>query len=178
MKDSIKVIREKVMANWAKNVLQVNKTTNNDEAIDIKRVKTFFNSIRNNVRYKEEDIELLIDFHKIIPVELDSDDPDWRDKTIAAWGTKGCYAFGQRQINKYTIEFLTAWQGVPELMAELSRQNPDIILNYTCDLDTFSPGNTSNIASFVFQAGNILMELYEDEDDDYTNAFFNDTEME
>jgi len=146
------------MASEAKNVLQVNRTTDfTDKEIDIKRVEAFFDSIKGKVEYNEEEFDLLIDFQKIIPVEIEEDDPDWRFKTIAAWGTKTCYAFEQNRIDEYTIEFLTAWNGVPDLMLELSRQNPDIILNYTCELDPAI--RTYPVGTFVFKAGDVLNEV-------------------
>jgi len=142
------------MADWAKNVLQVDKSTS------LERTKSFFNSLKSKGEFPDEEFDLLIDFQKIIPVITKENDPSWRDANIKAWGTKGCYYFDQEKIDDYTIKFLTAWNGVPDLMKELSRQNPDIKIIYTCDLGLGQHKDGFQEGTFIFQGGNVLMESY------------------
>ena len=161
------------MANWAKNVLQVNRTTEFcDSFIDEKRVEAFFDSIKGKCVYKEEEVDLLIDFQKIVPFEIEEGDPDWKDKIMEAWGTECCCFFKQRRIDEYTIEFFTACRGVPELMKELSRQNPGIILNHTFNYGT---GRIFNVASCVFLDGKELRTSTRNYGVDYTRSFFDKT---
>ena len=158
------------MADWARNVLQVDRTTDFlDCFIDKKRVEEFFNSIKGKLEYQGEEYDLLIDFQNIVPVEIEEGDPYWWKKTTEAWGSKTCYAFDQNQIDEYTIEFLTAWNGVPDLMNELSRQNPDIILNYTfdCGMD-----RKYAVGTCIFQSGKVVMESCYNYGVDYTGAYF------
>jgi hypothetical protein len=146
------------MADWVKNVLQVNMTTDfSDCIVSKKRVEEFFNSIKGKLVYQGEEYDLLMDFHKIIPVEIEDGDPNWKHKTSEAWGSKTCYAFDQKQIDEYTIEFLTAWNGVPDLMKELSRQNPDIILNYTFDCGM---ERQYAVGTCIYKSGKVLKESY------------------
>jgi hypothetical protein len=118
-------------------------------------VDAFFASIARKAEYEEYDYDLLIDFNKIIPVAANDEDTDWRKRNIRAWGTKGCYYFGQHKRDDYTIVFLAAWVGVPGLMLELSRQNPELYLFYTCDLGL---EYQYSIGTFLFYNGEILLE--------------------
>ena len=154
------------MADWARNILQV--STDTEKSV----VDSFFSSIASKGEFEEE-FDLLIDFQKIIPV-ASGDDEDWREARWEAWGTKGCYYFGQHRIDEYTIRFLTAWTGVPELMKELSRQNPEIRLKYICE---FGYESDYAIGVFTFYGGEVLdyicheigTELYEKYDIDLSN---------
>ena len=161
------------MANWAKNVLQVDTVFNMHADIntrpDKKRVKAFFDSLKSQGEFPGVEVDLLIDFQKIIPLEIEEGDLDQRESRWDTWGTI-CYYFGQSRIDEYTIEFLTKWNGVPDLMLELSRQNPDIKLNYTCKLGYAS--RTCPVGSFIFKAGDVLMESFSVYGVDFTGCFF------
>jgi len=135
------------MADWAKNILQVDK--------EVKKsvVAAFFTSIASKGEFEGEETDLLIDFQKIVPVTSGDGESDWRKTRRDAWGTKACYYFGQRKLDENTIEFLTAWTGVPKLMRELSRQHPEIKLCYICELE--SRGRHS-IGTFIFHGGEVL----------------------
>jgi pyrimidine deaminase RibD-like protein len=137
------------MADWAKNILQVDMKT------DKKLVDALFASIAGKAEYNYYDIDLVIDFNKIVPVPDGDEGYDWKTANINVWGTKGCYAFGQYKLDDYTIGFLTAWVGVPELMLELSRQNPRLKLHYFCCLGCECD---YSIGAFIFQNGEILSE--------------------
>ena len=150
------------MADWAKNILCVDGRT--EKSV----VDAFFASIASKGEFPDEEFDLLIDFQKIIPVQV-GDGDDWRDARIAAWGTKGCYYFDQNRIDDYTIEFLTAWNGVPKLMRELSRQHPEIKMGYMCELGR-TASRKSSIGLFVFQGGDILLDAcYEMGTEGYQN---------
>jgi|GEM_PF-2964697 len=150
------------MADWAKNTIQIDGEETPKEA-----VTEFFSSISNKVVLPDEEIELLIDFQKIIPVEIDDFDPNWRDVCWEAWGTKGVYYFDQHQIDELTIEFLTAWTGVPRLMKELSHQHPKVKFCYVCELGQSFEGLNS-IGTFVFKAGETLVDAcYRDGTESY-----------
>ena len=135
------------MADWAQNMLQVSVDTEKNV------VDAFFASIAGKIEIASTESDILIDFQKIIPVA----DRDEREK---AWGTKCCYSFGQNKIDEYTITFLTAWQGVPYLMLELSRQHPEVKLCYICDLGL---GFGYSIGVFTLHGGEVLAESYHEE---------------
>lgn len=75
----------------------------------------------------------------------------WRTWNINNWGTKwGGYSYEAEKFGTYTFE--TAWSGVPDLMAELSKQNPDVEFEYTyADEDT-----GCNVGKFTFKGGKVL----------------------
>lgn len=70
------------------------------------------------------------------------------------WGTKwNGYSYETIQFGIYTFE--TAWSGVPRLMQELSRQNPEIEIEYTyADEDT-----GCNVGKFKFKDGQITSQF-------------------
>jgi len=141
------------MADWIGNVLQVKKDTDKSTA------DAFFASIANKVKTHEGEIDLVIDFEKIkskgFYVITKGD-----EVAEKAWGTKGCYYFGQHKRDDYTIEFLTARNAVPLLMQELSKQNPWIELRYICEC--YIAGNSDPrylpIVEFIFKGGEIITE--------------------
>ena len=55
--------------------------------------------------------------------------PTWYDWCYREWGTKW-NAYGHERIDDNTIEFQTAWGGVPELMEKMSAQHPGIEFDY------------------------------------------------
>ena len=82
-----------------KNVLQV------DTATDKERVKAFFDSLKSQGEFPGVEVDLLIDFQKIIPVITEEGDLNQRESRWDKWGTKSCYYFGQNRIDEYTIDF-------------------------------------------------------------------------
>lgn len=81
----------------------------------------------------------------------------WHTWNTNNWGTKwGGYSYETEKFGTYTFE--TAWCGVPDLMAELSKQNPEIQFEYTyADEDT-----GCNVGRFVFKNGDVLSVLKPD----------------
>lgn len=75
----------------------------------------------------------------------------WHTWNINNWGSKwGGYSYETLQFGVYTFE--TAWSGVPDLMLELSKQNPEIEFEYTyADEDT-----GCNVGKFVFKNGEVV----------------------
>lgn len=150
------------MADWAKNMLQVSTETEKNV------VDAFFASIASKCEIAGREIDLLIDFQKIIPVTDYKDETKWQKEHSEAWGTKCCYSFGQCKFDDYTIGFMTAWNGVPELMRELSRQHPAIKLCYICDLGC---GYDYSLGVFTFHGGEVLAESYHERDTESYNKY-------
>lgn len=75
----------------------------------------------------------------------------WHTWNCNNWGTKrGGYSYETEEFGVYTFE--TAWCGVPHLMKELSKQNPDVEFQYTyADEDT-----GCNVGKFTFKGGDVL----------------------
>ena len=132
------------MANWAKNMLQVSADTEKNV------VDAFFASIAGKIEIAGKEIDIPIDFQKIIPAAD-------QYEGLIAWGTKCCYSFGQNKLDEYTITFLTAWKSVPKLMLELSRQHPEVKLCYICDLGY---DNGYSIGVYTLHGGEVLSESY------------------
>lgn len=78
----------------------------------------------------------------------------WYTWNCNNWGTKwGGYSYETIHFGVYTFE--TAWCGVPELMQELSKQNPDIEIEYTyADEDT-----GCNVGKLNFKDGEIISQF-------------------
>lgn len=85
-------------------------------------------------------------------------DPEhWYNWNIKNWGTKWNISEVEKESNN-TFTFVTAWNGVPKLMLEISNQNPDIEFEYEyADEDT-----SYNCASYKFKNGEVL-ETFEPE---------------
>ena len=168
------------MANEAKNILHVDvKTKKND-------VNNFFKSIEGVMEHNGEKYDLIIDFQKIVPVSINYEDPcACQEARFAAWGTKCCYTIGREKLDDNTIEFTTAWQGVPQLMQELSRQHPKIKLFFICEMS--GTGINDEIGAYIFQGGEMLHEAYYENNPPLMNQnfsgqcirqlFFNDIEI-
>ena len=107
------------------------------------------------------------DFNKIIPhpdCDEYNDIPSqeavknsanwWYRWNIDNWGTKwNSYSHCSNEYGTYT--FNTAWNGVPALIQEVSRQNPDIEIEYVyADEDS-----GFNVGKFIFLNGNILFSI-------------------
>lgn len=107
------------MADWVKNRLTLFSEREN--------VAQIFSDISGRMEHDGGTMDLVIDFAKIRPLPPDVE--AGRGDCFDYWGTT-CYAFGQRKIDEYTIEFLTAWNGAPGLMRELSAQYPDVGMRY------------------------------------------------
>jgi hypothetical protein len=76
--------------------------------------------------------------------------PTWYDWNRENWGTKwNSSECEQEKYNSFT--FVTAWQGVPNLMLELSKQNEGVEFEYEyADEDT-----GCNVGSYVFKNGEV-----------------------
>ena len=110
------------------------------------------------------------DFEKIIPPPNDDAYKDlpnqqqarnsenwWRTWNINNWGTKWNIMEPEKEDYK-TFVFDTAWNGVPELMLNLSKQNPNVEFIYEyADEDT-----GCNCAAYKFLNGEVI-EAYEPE---------------
>ena len=75
----------------------------------------------------------------------------WLTWNRANWGTKwNSYSHSKESYGVYNFE--TAWNGVPDLMIELSKQNPEIEFEYTyADEDS-----GYNVGKFTFKNGEVL----------------------
>lgn len=108
------------------------------------------------------------DFEKIIPpprCDEYNDIPNqaavrdspnwWRTWNISNWGTKwNSYSSRTEEFGVYTFE--TAWSGVPNLIMEMSKQNPDISFEYTfADEDS-----GQNVGMFRFENGEVSLQYY------------------
>jgi len=76
--------------------------------------------------------------------------PNWYDWSIANWGTKWD-AYNQSVIDDNTIEFLTAWSGIPELLCELSEKFPDVAMIYSYADEEWG----CNVGEYQFEGGEI-----------------------
>lgn len=114
----------------------------------------------------QQSINQFPDFDKIIPTpvcdayndipnqQAVSDDPNWwYTWNIDNWETKwNCYSCVELEYGTYM--FQTAWNGVPKLMLELSKQNPNIEFEYTyADEDS-----GRNVAHFILKNGEFTYE--------------------
>ena len=72
----------------------------------------------------------------------------WYEWATRTWGTKW-NAFGQERLNESTIQFQTAWSGIPTLIGTLSAQYPELRFTYAYADEDF--GN--NIGEFEFENG-------------------------
>jgi len=133
----------------AANRLQAEKNT--DKAI----VEAFFASITGKATFTGKEIDLIIDFRKIVPVDENCGVEELQSVCMKAWGTSGIYVNMQKRIDEYTIFFVTEDNGVPELILELSRQHPEITINYMCDLK-IDENNRSPVGEFVFCNGTCI----------------------
>jgi hypothetical protein len=166
---------------WVGNILHV------DEETDKNSVDAFFASIASKVD-EQSGFGLLIDFQKIIPVATNEEDHDWRKTSPTArwnaWGTSAYSCHRQRKFDDNTIGFFTAWTGVPELMQELSRQNPEVKLRYIGEFlmekQEDESGRYCSIVTFVFQGGELLLarDWYEQDTEEpyekYLEDLYND----
>lgn len=115
----------------------------------------------------EKEKNIFPDFDKIIPhprCDEYNDLPSqeavrdsqnwWLTWNRKNWGTKWSgYCYESENYGTYTFE--TAWNGIPDLMTELSKQNPEIEFEYTyADEDT-----GSNVGKFTFKNGEILTQF-------------------
>lgn len=114
--------------------------------------------------------DIFPDFDKIIPHPRCDEYNDLPSQSVARnspnwwmtwnrkyWGTKwGGYSYEQLKFGAYTFE--TAWNGVPDLMLELSKQNPELEFEYT-----YSDEDSGyNVGKYQFKAGEVLMALEPD----------------
>ncbi|MFA5299689.1 MAG: hypothetical protein WC389_16010 [Lutibacter sp.] len=78
----------------------------------------------------------------------------WYEWSIENWGTKW-NSSDCKKVNENTFEFDTAWSGVPKLIELMSKEFPDIEINYEySDEDT---GN--NCASYKFLNGKVIEKI-------------------
>ena len=133
-----------------------NHITNQLKAIgDKKDIENLFESVKSENRD--------IDFEKIIPMpehiyrgNLSKEEEEkygkencWYEWSLSNWGTKW-NAYDICKVDENTIQFDTAWSGVPNIMVELSKLHPNVELHYKyADEDT---GN--NVGSHIIKNSN------------------------
>lgn len=108
--------------------------------------------------YIKQAVNHFPDFNKIIPQpdEILNDNlegvfPEWYHWRIDNWGTKW-NALEPHQENYNTFIFETAWSGVPNLILEMSKQSPEVLIKYEyADEDT-----GSNCAEYIFKGGETI----------------------
>lgn len=76
--------------------------------------------------------------------------PTWYEWCINNWGTK--WNAMRSEISEDRIVFDTAWDGVPDLLSIVSKNNPDIIIDYLYADEDWG----CNVGSFQFRAGNAV----------------------
>lgn len=101
----------------------------------------------------EKDPDLFSFGEKVFANLRDYGTPTWCEWRIENWGTKW-NAANQTRIDEATIQFDTAWSGVPELMLELSRQHPAVVLSYKYAEERWG----ANTGEFVFSGGQCLFD--------------------
>ena len=72
----------------------------------------------------------------------------WYEWCNREWGTKW-NAYDQKKINDNTIEFQTAWAGVPELIEKLSNQFPELTISYMYADEDWG----CNVGEYLFENG-------------------------
>lgn len=83
--------------------------------------------------------------------------PNWYDWNRSNWGTKWNLSTPEKE-SYSTRTFITAWVGVPSLINELSKNNPNLEINYE-----FADEDTGyNCASFIFKNG-VCIDSFEPE---------------
>lgn len=112
----------------------------------------------------KEAIDCFPDFDKIIPApkcdeyndlpsqEAVRNSPNWWSTwNRKNWGTKwNGYSYETEDYGVYIFE--TAWNGVPELMLEISKQNPSVEIEYT-----YSDEDSGyNVGKFTFINGEVI----------------------
>ncbi len=119
-------------------------------------VEKILSEISGSIEYKGESYPLIIDFEKIKPTPPELQDTaairKWRREN---WGTKCCYAYGQKQWGTDSIAFLTAWTGVPLLMGELSKKYPEVEMMYLHDAQMTDDG--LECGDFWIEAGELYV---------------------
>ncbi|GHU92308.1 hypothetical protein FACS1894202_14750 [Clostridia bacterium] len=110
------------------------------------------------IEFDEKQSELIKDDPKLLELGRqafenlrDYGHRDWYDWCRSNWGTKW-NAYDQTRIDDNTIEFLTAWCGVSDLMRTLSEQNPDACLEYMYADENWS----CNVGQYEFQNGDTI----------------------
>lgn len=90
------------------------------------------------------------DFDKVIPQPEDIGE-DWYFWNRENWGTKwNAMNVEREKLNVFTFE--TAWDGVPIIIEEMSRQCPEVVMEYE-----FADEDLGyNCAEFIFKAGELL----------------------
>ncbi len=75
---------------------------------------------------------------------------DWYSWRISNWGTKW-NAYSHHQVDKNTIEFQTAWNGIPQIIALIAEEFPTVFIEYK-----FADENAGyNVGHFKFHDGEI-----------------------
>lgn len=108
------------MPNNIVNILHIDADENN-----VKKVLDFLSAEKNA---NTEDNEL-ISFNSIVKMPEELEDDGWYDWRLNHWGTKWD-AYNIERLDDKTLSFMTAWSGVPDLMAKLSKKFPDIRFDY------------------------------------------------
>lgn len=76
--------------------------------------------------------------------------PDWYSWRIANWGTKW-NTYESREIDENTIEFQTAWNGIPDAVKLLAEKFPEVTIEYKYADEDLS----CNVGSFIFHGEDI-----------------------
>jgi len=74
--------------------------------------------------------------------------PTWYEWTIENWGTKW-NAYQQTKIDENTIEFQTAWSGVPNMVELLAQKYPTLSLSYMYADEDWG----CNVGEFEYEGG-------------------------
>lgn len=77
---------------------------------------------------------------------------DWYEWSINNWGVKWNACEAKREENEIT--FYTPWDGVPNLMLEVSQKFPDIKMDYEYADEDYG----ANLAKYIFSAGEVVSE--------------------
>jgi len=126
------------------------------------------------VPYMSEPSTEFPDFNKIIPQprnifleEISKDDkirlrkegiPNWYDWNCEFWGTKWSAYSCRTEKDRFLFE--TAWSGVPNVVRELSAQNPDIEIVYKY----YDEDLGRNLGQYIFVNGTASCEYFPEDD--------------
>ena len=106
-------------------------------------------------RIKKADTETIENFCKAIKNLNKYGKVSWHDWAITNWGTKW-NAYNTKKVAPNIIEFDTAWAGVPNLIAKISEQFPQLEIEYKYADEDLG----YNVGYIVFKNGNVDMEYY------------------
>lgn len=76
--------------------------------------------------------------------------PDWYQWRLQNWGTKW-NTYEYRRLDKNTIEFQTAWSGIPDMVRIVAQKFPEVTIEYKYADEDWS----YNVGNFIFHGENI-----------------------